>query len=364
MKRIILAAISVVALLAVSCNNDEITIVKDNKVNDVIVNVSLNNFFSSYNFNDTKHDIKVADAYRVFNSENGDFIQARTMFYDSNGELVDSVVVYSTNTNSVVKSLKLAQGNYKAVTTLLFAYKEKNKYYTLWTLSGRENLSTAILMCDNRWSMWSIMSYDSKNITVREGETTEIAMIPKPVGALGYLFFQNFQYLNQNSTSSPSDNGIHQLCLYGRNVAKGYRLNPTASERFIYLNDSGANSWYFLSDRLFPSDFDESWTFFKSNLYDYFYILAPQAHVQFGYINDGSSTFSGYGEATYSIVNGQTYLAYWDYFQVGNPYFGIADNNHWHTYNEMTTNPLFTASKTDRRSRILHPFIEHQIVVE
>ncbi len=357
MKKVMLAAISVVAMLVVSCSNDEITVVKDDKVNDVNVSVSLSNFFSSYNFNDTKHDIQVTDAYRVFNSENGDFIQARTMFYDSNGDLVDSIVVYSTNTNSFVRSIQLAEGNYTAVSTLLFAYKSKNKYYTLWTLSGRETLSTAVLLCDNRWSKWSIMSYDSQNFTVRKGQTTEIAMTPKPVGALCYLYFQNFQYLNQYSTSSAADNGIRSLCLYGRNVAKGYRLNPAATERFVYLNDGGSNYWYFLSDKMVPSDFDDSWTYFKSNLYDYCHILAPQANVQFGYVSEGKSTFSGYGEATYDIVNGQTYLAYWDYFQVGNPYFGLADNSHWHTYNVKAPVSSFMARKTDSQSKILRPFM-------
>ena len=62
MKKVILAAISVVALLAMSCSNDEITVVKDDKVNDVNVSVSLSNFFSSYNFNDTKHNRQVTDA--------------------------------------------------------------------------------------------------------------------------------------------------------------------------------------------------------------------------------------------------------------------------------------------------------------
>lgn len=356
MKKIMLAAISMVALLAASCSNDEITVVKDDKVNDVNVNVSLSNFFSSYNFNDTQHNHQVTDEFRVFNSENGDYIQVRTMFYDTNGELVDSLVSYVTNTNAVVANIKLAEGNYTAVTTLLFAYKEKNKYYTLWSLEGRENLSSATLECDNRWTKWSIMSYDSKTFSVRKGQAAEIALVPSPVGALGYIYLQNFQYASSYSTSSPVDNGIRALCLYGRDVATGYRLNPNAAERFVYLDDAGSNSWYFLSERLIPSDFDDSWTFFKSNLYDYFYILAPRAHVQFGYMRAGESAFSGYGEATYSITSGQMYLAYWDYFAVGNPYFGRADNNHWNTYSVKEEVPMRMPKKPGSRSEVLHPF--------
>ena len=64
--------------------------------------------------------------------------------------------------------------------------------------------------------------------------------------------------------------------------------------------------------------------------------MTPNPHVQFGYEIDGDTGFSGYGEGSYNIQSGKTYLAYWDYFNVGNPYFGIADNNHWNTYSSRT----------------------------
>lgn len=333
MKQVSYIFIAALAMMTVACSNDSIDVqVEAAKLNEATVNVSLGNFFSSYNFNDTKHDIQIADAFRVFSSENGDYIQVRTLFYNADNELVDSLVSYVTNTNAVIKSVKLADGTYTAISTLLFAYKENNKYYTLWTLKDKEKLTLASLNCKTRWSKWSIMSYDSKTFTVSGAQTISIAMNPKPVGALGYLFLQNFQFLNEYNTSSAADNGIRSICLYGRNVAKGFRLNPSATDRFIYYDDAGPDSWYFLSEKQVPSTFDKSWTYFKSNLYDYFYILAPQVHVVFGYVKNGESTFSGYGEATYNITSGQTYLAYWDYFQVGNPYFGIADNSHWHTY--------------------------------
>ncbi|MBQ5475593.1 MAG: hypothetical protein IIT65_13155, partial [Lachnospiraceae bacterium] len=47
--------------------------------------------------------------------------------------------------------------------------------------------------------------------------------------------------------------------------------------------------------------------------------------------------FNGYGEQTCNITSGKVYLAYWDYFKVGNPYFGIADNNHWNRYETRAT---------------------------
>lgn len=90
-----------------------------------------------------------------------------------------------------------------------------------------------------------------------------------------------------------------------------------------------------------PTDFDESWTFFETNLYGFEYLLEPQAHMTFGYTLNGNDGFNGYGEADYTFQPGKVYLAYWDYFKVGNPYLGIADNNHWNSY---TTNARSYAS--------------------
>ena len=69
------------------------------------------NFFSSYNYNDTKHDIKLGDDYRVFHSEYDKYIQVRVLFYSKEtGNLVDSVLVYSENTNTQKVSVSLPAG--------------------------------------------------------------------------------------------------------------------------------------------------------------------------------------------------------------------------------------------------------------
>ena len=119
MKRILFSALLVFAFVT-SCKNDDIIIVKNDSVNEVNVNVSLSNFFSSYNYNDTRHDISVTEDYRTFNSEFNKYIHVRTLFYNSQGNLVDSLVTYSTSTNAVSESIKLAPGTYTVITTLNF----------------------------------------------------------------------------------------------------------------------------------------------------------------------------------------------------------------------------------------------------
>lgn len=342
------------AIFITACSNDDILIYTHDSVNDVNVTVSLSNFFSSYNFQDTRHDISVTDDYRTFHSEHDLYIQVRTLIYDSNGLLVDSLLSYSTNTNPVTKSLMLSAGNYTAVSTLTFADKTTGDDASWWNLVNKEKLVTATMSATYRFSKWSIMSYDSKAFTVTSNQTTSISMNPQPIGALCYMYLQNFWCASEADYPTRSDNGIRALCLYSQDIAENFRLDPNAAERYIYWENSGRNFWYFMSDRLVPTDFDDDWTYFETNLYTYFYILPPHARMQFGYVLQGVDYFTGYGEATYNIQSGKTYLAYWDYFQIGNPYFGIADNNHWNTYSSQVKAkaPIKERSSTN----VLHPF--------
>lgn len=326
--KISLAIFSVFAFLVSSCSNDPIEVISGQTVE---VSVNLSNFFSSYNFNDTKHDIKLGDDYRVFHSEYDKYIQVRVLFYSKEtGNLVDSILVYSENTNTQKASLSLPAGEYYAISTLAFA-DEKSIDATWWDIAGREKLSTAKMVPYSRFTKWALLSVDTKVVTVG-GNGTSVALTPKPVGAIGYCYFQNFQYADEQSFGTVADNGIRNLTIYSQKIAKAYYLDPNALDKFEYYTDAGRSFWYYLSAHMTPQYFNKDWTYFKSNLYAYFYILAPEFNLCFGYGLKGQDSFSAYGMQDFSIEYGKTYLAYWDYFQVGNPYFGIADNNHWNTY--------------------------------
>ena len=188
--KISLAILSVFAFIVSSCSNDPIEVVSGQTVE---VSVNLNNFFSSYNYNDTKHDIKLGDDYRVFHSEYDKYIQVRVLFYSKEtGNLVDSVLVYSENTNTQKVSVSLPAGEYYAISTLAFA-DEKSIEGTWWDIAGKEKLATAKMVPYLRWSKWSILSVDTKQFSVVENGAS-VTLTPKPVGAMGYYFFQNFQY--------------------------------------------------------------------------------------------------------------------------------------------------------------------------
>lgn len=329
MKKSIIAIIAGLVLLT-SCSNDDIN---TSNANDVNVTVSLSNFFSSYNFQDTQHNRDIANMFATFHSESDMYIHARTYFYDSKGNLADSVVSFVTSTNAISKTIKLAEGTYTAISTLSFA-KEASCDESYWQVVDRNKLHSAYLDLGWRGNQWLIMSYEAKTFTVVGGEVTNLSMTPKPIGALAYMYIQNFQYKNQASFGTVGDNKVREIAFYTKNNAHGYKMDPNASEKYIYYDDGGASSWYYLSDDMHPSDFANSDTYgyFRTNLYDYFYVLAPKFTGCFGYSLEGESGFNAYGQNTYTIKDGVTQLAYWDWFQVGNPYFGKADNNHWNTY--------------------------------
>ena len=333
MKKQLLLGLVLGAALITSCSgsgsSDEADVVTYNKVN---VSVDPSDLFSSYTFEDTKHGINIQDEFRTFNSEYGKYIQVRVLFYNKSTDLlVDSIVRYLSDTNTITEQISLPAGDYFAVTTLSFADKSNGDSW--WVNVDREKMSTSKLKPLNRMGCWSIMSHASESLTVQHGDQNRLTAKPKPVGTLVYEFYENFQYVSEQTYGTVADNNIRQIALYNRTPGESYNLDPRATNKFNYYADAGSNTWYY-ADVHRPAWFDSTWTFFKTNLYAYCYLMEPQAELTFGLMHDGETTFNAYGEKKYTLTSGKTFLAYWDYFKVGNPYFGEATNSKWNSYSK------------------------------
>lgn len=334
MNRIYFAAVSLMisALLMTSCSNDDIVIESTiAPVQDALtISVDLSNFYSGYTFEDTKHNIdQIAQAYRTFNSVKGMYIQVRTLIYNKETDnLVDSIINYVTTTNAVTSVINLQPGDYYAFTTIAFATENKNSY---WKVGDREKLSTAKLIPLMSSSKWSILSQSMEQFSVSKIERARVNTTPAPLGALVYFYFQNFQYMNESFYGTVSDNNVRGIALFTQRKALSYNLDPNASSKFNYDKETKIGSWYF-DKVLEPNDFEDSWNHFMTNLYSYTYILEPEQRTIFGLWYEGETSFHGYGEATSHFTPGTTYLAYWDFFKLGEPYLGVADNNHWRDY--------------------------------
>lgn len=342
MKKILFAFIALGAMILASCSNEDIEITtQDPLVKDAVtVNVSLSNFYQSYDFEDTRSGLKVSDMYRSFHSTYDRYIQVRTLFYNrANGALQDSTVNYVTNINAVVTKCDLPEGDYYAITTVAFA-EEEDPDYCYWTLVDKEDITTAYLDMFSSRTCWGILSESVETFTVKEGRQASVSTTPAPVGALCYMYMQNFQYKDEQtyySTKEFSDNGVREIAIYTQQYAHGVNLDPNAISQIRYWDDAGRGFWYYI-DYMRPENFNEDWGFFKANLYSFPYLLAPELDFCFGYEYEGENGFNEYGTAHYRLESGKTYIAYWDWFKVGEPYFGEADNDHWNNYDEENSN--------------------------
>lgn len=343
MKKVLFGLMALAIGMFSSCSNDEIPVdAPEAPVTDAVtITVDPSTFYTGYDYDDTWHSVpRIAEAYRTFNSESGKYIQVRTYIYDKNTEeLVDSVVNYVTTTNPITTSLNLMKGEYYAITTVNFA-DQISSNGAWWHVYDRGKLSTAKLYPRNRNSKWSILSQSTESFSVVRGQHATLNTVPAPLGTLVYMFCQNFQYKDEATYGTIADNGIREISLYSRRKAESYNLDPNATSKYNFFEEGGANSWYYIMS-FEPKDFDSSWTFFQTNLYGYCYILEPQQTTCFGYVPEGKTTFSKYGEQDTNYISGKTFLAYWDYFKIGNPYFGIADNNHWNSYTKPDPEPTY-----------------------
>lgn len=354
MKKLFYIVCTVLLTVFSSCSNEDILV---EIYNTVTITVDPSDLFRSYDYTDTYHNVnQLGERYRTFNSEYKKLIQVRTLFYDRTTEsLVDSLVNYISNTNSITETITLPQGDYYAITTLTFADEDQTSW---WVLKDQESLSTVKLAALSRFSVWSIMSHSEESFTLGDSPVT-LQTTPKPLGAVIYQYYQNFQFVNESTYGTVGDNDIRRLAIYSQSRALSFNLNPNASNKFNYAEETRSNSWYYV-DYHEPSMFDDSWTYFRTNLYSFAYLMEPSAKVCFGYTLKGENTFHAYGEATYSLSAGKTYLAYWDYFKLGNPYFGLADNNHWNTYSQTQTvyytqpYSVWGASKATVKSNMLN----------
>ncbi len=334
MKRIL--NIYVPALLGLflltSCQNDDVPIV-DTRTCLVNVEVSLDDFFSCYDFTDTKHSVEnavnsrepnsskrfkslnPAERYKSFATYSSDRpirIETRVLFYNDRGLLVDSILAYSDDVNKVKQTVQLDAGKYTAIATLTFF---RNLAGIDWKLKGKENLNTAVLQSNYAMSLWSIMAYASREFNVGQTKETDLQMTPTPVGALCCAYFEDFQ----------SSDIIDGISIKTDNYAYGLRLSPKETNKYIYREETG---------QLFNSaarNFRTGATFWKtyqSDVFDYFYILAPQCNLLFSY--SSGDEWEGCIVQSCAIENGKTYLAYWNYGHLDKPYFGLADNSHWY----------------------------------
>lgn len=335
MKKIYFLAVLFAGMAFTSCENDEIGVVLEDALvkgtGQLSITVNPSDFFACYNYEDKYHNINTAERFRTFNSSYGYFIELRSMVYNQEtDELVDSVVVKTlTNTNSYTspKPIELPAGKYTVVSTLSFAVENNGSYISLWNVVDREKLSTVNMQARSRSSMWCILSVSTDDVEVVSDQTATLATTPHPVGSLVYSLFENFQFTSEASYGyTPDKTDLQRVSLYTQRTAISYNLSPKAVNKVNFLNEGTTSQMKAL---IGASKSSEGYI---KNTAAFSFLLEPQETIAFGLMHVDETTFTPYGQSTVQLEAGKTYLAYWDHFRLGAPYFGLADNNHFNTY--------------------------------
>ena len=166
MKRFIYIIPAILLLgMLVSCSIDDVTIT-DTSTCLVNVTVNLTDFFSCYDFTDTKHSVdnaanssefgsnkrfnslNPAERYKSFNeyyfSNPSLSIETNVLVYNDKGLLVEAKKDRTGNTEPIDLPFhfQLDVGKYTVIATLTFFRTTSDAY---WTLKEEENLSTVYL---------------------------------------------------------------------------------------------------------------------------------------------------------------------------------------------------------------------------
>ncbi len=333
MKRKSIGIVVASICLLLSCTNDaiEVTSVKAPEpiyYNTLTITADPTDLFSSYTYEDTYHGVKpLKKSFPTFYSEEQRHIQWRTLIYDKDELLVDSIVEYLSNTNSMTKEKTLRSGDYYAITTLTFTEDSLDKS-SMWELLDKEKMSTAKLQPKGRFGQWYVMSQSSEKFAITKENGARIATKPKPVGCIVYSLWENF------SKWDPKVYGdsLTEVTLYTKDVTQSFNLDPNATNRYNMRDEPGTNTWYYQDwmygrifelYKMFGLD-DDAWS------YSYIFNTDKTTRLCFGYsMKDHDGFYGSYGQSEYKTEPGKAYLSYWDYDYIGNPYFGVADNNHW-----------------------------------
>ena len=259
MKKFMFMCMAIVAMLMVSCKNEDISISREVTFN--VEPYSVISGFSAYQVN--ANDLEVLSS--------GDRLRIHLLVYDANGDLVESELRYLSDYRSAMNvTFDLPDGNYTVVATSDVAtLSGDNVTFEYWEFSGLNRLS------DLRVSETGYIGYDDKifgalceNINVCSGHETHTLNL-KPAGALFIVREWNIHHFSD-------------------------------VDYWRVLASKGSNSYTFNSNGSYSSNIDEGSYFFHNmtvsthdgdSYYSYHFSM-PYGNTTFvwaAYLNDGSA---------------------------------------------------------------------------
>ena len=286
MKKYILWMFVLIATFTTSCTNDDITI--------------------SYttNFKVNPSTVIAPFTYELTTGELESFpsnykLRIRLLVYGKDGLLVNEDVQYFTNYASVMSSsFYLPNGDYIALAvTDLVELNGNEPSFEFWTLSEHSKLAqTTITDAGYIGGQYKILGITKYDFSVSEGQSQDISINVRPVGALLVTYYANVWTYSDVETYGLAAAKTSESCTFD---SQGNYVETAES-------NNGEYDWWM--DRFDLADTDTQY----SNIYNYVYTL-PMTNLNLRFqANTATDIYYLSNPMTITPKSGEEYLFYID----------------------------------------------------
>lgn len=260
MKKYLFGLVALLCGVLSSCtNSEEIEIVKSH---ELVFEINTQSIYDEFGLtNNIKNQLLRDKNYAV---------AVKSLIYDENGALVDSMTTYAYDTNSMQQTYKkLPYGQYTGIfiETLVYSDTKLPKHYRI---AGAAKLSTLEIKQIDAPYWYAIIGVKDQKFTF--GDNAEkIYVTPK---TLGHIINCNFY----NWTKSSSVN----LAIGTEEIYEGYRLDPSIAEENRYSTTlMESDTFYPLGDTKVSDDTErfDIYVLGKSLTYTLYYQTTQNANT-------------------------------------------------------------------------------------
>ena len=280
-----------IVVLATSCSNDEIEIVKEDPVHVLTYNVSTQPAFD-------KLGVTEEFKSRYLGGDNSYQIGVYTFIYDQDGMLVTSDSTYIKTFTKVSQTFDLQSGEYTAITLEMLVDADDSNQSDYWYITGKEKQSTLeIVQKVSEMYYGAAVGVSTVNLNINGNLSTEVT--PSAMGAIIQVAFKNFDKSDYTWVSFDT-----------KNAPIGRYLSPllNGTERFHYDKYLGSNTWtprgsVYKSAGIDASDGLSIYMMEEGSIQ---YGLAASTVTSEGSVND-CFLYPDNGDAYLGIIDGSTY---------------------------------------------------------
>lgn len=219
MKKTIISAFALLAMIMSSCNNEDITI---EAPSTIITNAA--GVIAPFTWQYDPGELETFGSnYKL---------RVRSLVYNERGELVKKATEFFSNYNVQLKTSEfLSAGTYTIIGVSDVVKASGNSVsFEFWELSGEEKLSDLKLKDKGYIGLFAkILGVGKNTLTIRESQSNSVDVDLKPAGSLVYTFFYNRDALSRLKVTN------YQLL--ANKIGEAVSLDGSGNTKVIENND-------------------------------------------------------------------------------------------------------------------------------